>query len=61
MTFYNIAATKFNALSGDTSTIIGVVSYQHVNNKTEGDATEDPNASVILFNKLAVEDRKGNR
>ncbi|XP_067213841.1 pancreatic triacylglycerol lipase-like [Linepithema humile] len=61
MAFYNIAAAKFDALSRDTSTIIGVVSYQRIDNKTEEDTTENPNADVILFNKLTLEDRKGNR
>jgi len=61
MMFYNIAAAKFDALSADISTIIGVVSYQRIDNKTEEDTTEDPNADVILINKLALEDRKSNR
>jgi len=61
MAFYNIAAAKFDALSANISTIIGVVSYQRIDNETEEDTTETPNADVILFNKLALEDRKGNR
>ncbi|XP_011865581.1 PREDICTED: pancreatic triacylglycerol lipase-like [Vollenhovia emeryi] len=58
-TFYNIAAVDFDALTGDTASVIGVISYQRAANKTEEDI--EPDADVLLFNKLALEDRKGYR
>ncbi|XP_011684982.1 PREDICTED: pancreatic lipase-related protein 2-like [Wasmannia auropunctata] len=61
MTFYNIAAVDFDALTGDTGSITGVISYQHIANKTEEDAAQEPDTDIILFNKLALEDRKGHR
>lgn len=59
MTFYNIAAVDFDALTEDTASITGTISYQRTTNKTEEDT--DPDADVILFNKLALENRKGHR
>ena len=61
MIFYNIAAVDFDALTGDTASITGVISYQHTANKTEEDVAQDPDADIILFNKLSLEDRKGHR
>lgn len=61
MMFYNIAAVTFDALLTDTASIMGVISYQCTGNKTEKSTAEDPDTDVILFNKLAIEDRKGNR
>ncbi|XP_032675759.1 pancreatic triacylglycerol lipase-like [Odontomachus brunneus] len=61
MMFYNIAAVTFDALLTDTMSITGMISYQRTGNKTEENAAEDLDADVILFNKLAIEDRKGNR
>lgn len=59
MMFYNIAAVDFDALTDDSASITGIISYQRTTNKTEEDT--DPDADVILFNKLALEDRKGHR
>lgn len=59
MVFYNIAAVDFDALTGDTASIIGVISYQSTLNKTEEETDSD--AGVIVFDKLALEDRKGHR
>lgn len=61
MMFYNIAAVPFDVLLADTASITGMISYQRIHNKTEENTAEDSNADVMLFNKLAVEDRKGNR
>jgi len=61
MTFYNIAAVDFDALTEDTTSISGVILYQRTTNKTEEDAAQDPDADIIIFNKLALEDRKGHR
>lgn len=59
--FYNIAAVDFNALTGDTASITGMISYQRTVNMTEEDIAQDPDKDVIFFNKLALEDRKGHR
>lgn len=59
--FYNIAAVDFDVLTGDIASITGVISYQHIVNNTEENTPQDPDADVILFNKLALEDRKGHR
>lgn len=59
MVFYNIAAVDFDALTEDTASITGVISYQRTVNSTEEDT--DPNADVIVLDKLALEDRKGHR
>ncbi|KAL0099846.1 hypothetical protein PUN28_019928 [Cardiocondyla obscurior] len=59
MVFYDIAALDFNALTENITSIDGVISYHRSTKNTEEDA--DPDADVILFNKLAIEDRKGNR
>ncbi|XP_071555190.1 pancreatic lipase-related protein 2 [Temnothorax nylanderi] len=59
MAFYNIAAVDFDTLTEDVASIVGVVSYQRTFNMTEEDT--DPDTDVILFNKLALEDRKGHR
>jgi len=61
MTFYNIAAVDFDALTGDITSISGVILYQRTTNKTEEDAAQDPDADIIIFNKLALEDRRGHR
>lgn len=61
VTFYNIAAVDFDALTEDTASITGVISYQRTANKTEEDTAQDPDTDVILFDKLALEDRKGHR
>ncbi|XP_018375101.1 PREDICTED: pancreatic lipase-related protein 2-like [Trachymyrmex cornetzi] len=61
MIFYKIAAVDFDALTGDTTSITGVISYQRTANKTEDDTAQDPDADIILFNKLSLEDRKGHR
>lgn len=59
MVFYNIAAVDFDVLTEDTASITGVISYQRIVNSTEEDT--DPNANIIVFDKLALEDRKGHR
>ncbi|CAL1682156.1 unnamed protein product [Lasius platythorax] len=62
MMFHNIATAEFDTLLEDTATITGIVSYQRINNKTEGDSTSvNPETDIILFNKLTIEDRKGHR
>lgn len=62
MMFHNIATAELDTLLEDTATITGIVSYQRINNKTEGDSTSvNPETNVILFNKLTIEDRKGHR
>ncbi|KYQ55339.1 Pancreatic triacylglycerol lipase [Trachymyrmex zeteki] len=60
MIFYNIAAVDFDSLTRDTASITGVISYQRTANETEEDAAQDPDADIILFNKLSLEDRKGH-
>lgn len=59
MMFYNIAAVDFDALTEDIASITGVISYQRTVNQTEEDT--DPDADVILFDKLTLEDRKGHK
>ncbi|XP_039313985.1 pancreatic lipase-related protein 2 [Solenopsis invicta] len=61
MTFYNIAAVDFNALTEDIASITGVISYQSTANKTEEETARNPDSDIILFDKLALEDRKGHR
>ncbi|XP_011643285.2 pancreatic triacylglycerol lipase-like isoform X1 [Pogonomyrmex barbatus] len=61
MIFYNIAASDFDALSGNIETIVGMISYHRIVNKTEEDTTQEPDIDIILFNKLVLEDRKGHR
>jgi len=61
MVFYKIAAVEFDALPKKTTAITGVVSYKRIGNNTEENGAQEPDADIIAFNKLTLEDRKGHR
>jgi len=61
MVFYNIAAVEFDALPEKTTAITGVVSYKRIGSNIEEDGAQEPDADIIVFNKLTLEDRKGHR
>lgn len=60
MTFYNIAAAKFQSLL-DRSTIKARIWYQKDKNEKNEDPVKTINTDILLIDKVTLEDRKGNR
>ncbi|XP_016910010.1 pancreatic triacylglycerol lipase-like isoform X2 [Apis cerana] len=61
MTFYNIAAAKFQSLLKDRSTIKARIWYQKDKNEKNEDPVKTINTDILLIDKVTLEDRKGNR
>ncbi|XP_015592390.1 pancreatic triacylglycerol lipase isoform X2 [Cephus cinctus] len=60
-TFYGIAATKFQSLPENVKVIRGAISYRAAIESTEENTTFEPKSIILPINKIAIEDRKGNR
>ncbi|XP_015430886.1 PREDICTED: pancreatic triacylglycerol lipase-like [Dufourea novaeangliae] len=61
MTFYNIAALGYQSFADNPETIEARVWYQSVMDKTQNDSRKHAYSDMLFVNKLALEDRKGNR
>lgn len=60
--FYNIAATEYRAITENTTEISGNIWYRADMNKAESNNTLiEPVGTTLFLNKLAIDDRKGNR
>ncbi|XP_034185024.1 pancreatic triacylglycerol lipase isoform X2 [Osmia lignaria lignaria] len=61
MTFYNIAAAKFQFLSNNQIAIRAQIWYQANRDEENENVIKKPNSDTLFIDKIAIEDRKNNR
>ncbi|XP_076237419.1 pancreatic triacylglycerol lipase [Calliopsis andreniformis] len=59
--FYDIVAAEFQPLFTNQSMIKGHLWYQSLVNQADGNTVKNQSLDTLLIDRLAIEDRKGNR
>lgn len=60
-TMYHISAVKYGSLNEEKNEIVGTMWYQPAMKNEDESSTRRPRATNLSFDKLILEDRKGNR